>query len=74
MSFRCDNCKQAVDSGIPMNKVVVKTREKVYPRRTKIVEGWMSQEVTLDSGGIGWETVKELSLCKDCAAKYNGGN
>ena len=54
MSYRCQKCRKQVNG--PSNRVVTQTRHVTYKGPT---------EKPID----GTETVKELNLCKECAAK-----
>jgi len=47
-----------------MNKKVVETRVKEYPARFK---GEGIEREKIDSGGVGYETVKEIAVCSNCA-------
>lgn len=71
--FKCERCKGISD---PMEKpvrIVVETREKVYPLRRALPadgrpiyneEDWP----VIDNGGKGTEIVKEMTVHKACAA------
>ena len=54
MSYQCEKCKATQPHGTPSNRIVVETREKVYPRRGD------------DPGGKGFETVREMVVCPEC--------
>jgi len=61
MSFRCQKCGEAKPPGAQPVRQVVETRQKEYPaRHTKTTE---------DFGGSGWEIVREIVICKECAAR-----
>lgn len=62
--FRCGICKNNSQPGEPMNKKVVETRVKEYPARFK---GEGIEREKIDSGGVGYETVKEIAVCSNCA-------
>lgn len=67
--FICTNCGQQTRSGEPATKVVLKTRERIYPERP-----WANRYVPskgtwpADPGGKGTEIVEEGSFCPRCAA------
>lgn len=56
MSYQCEKCKATQPHGTPSNRVVVETRQKVYP----------SRHDAGDPGGKGFETVREMVVCPDC--------
>lgn len=58
MSFRCDNCKEAVR---------VTDKE---PRPTPVRVVAQRREKEYQGGGLGWEIVKEKSLCPPCGAAF----
>lgn len=59
MSFICEECEQVQYSRSKPVKVVVERRDKRYPR----VE---IGDETIDSGGSGWEVVREIIICRRC--------
>ena len=76
--FICSKCKQSVEARIKCYKVIVETREKIYPCRPKIYSGftirggkkvksyrWRDRRD--DPGGTGNEIAKEANLCPKCA-------
>ena len=60
MSFRCGRC--GVQRWLKPERVVVETRDKVYPMR-------FGGNECVDNGGRGWEIVREEELCKVCVRK-----
>lgn len=64
MSFRCDNCGEAQETGTQPIKFVSKIRPAKYPERWKQVHN--SKPIKIDEGGEGWEIVKEELLCPSC--------
>jgi hypothetical protein len=61
MSFRCESCKKVQEDGTKVNKVVTAVRNVTYPT----VKGSDGKIKT----PVGRETVKELSVCPECAMK-----
>jgi hypothetical protein len=70
MSFRCDICDgvQPVDSS-PV-RVILETRRKIYPRRTKRKKKPPFEEIVIDRGGEGTEIVEEANACPECAVRF----
>ena len=70
--YICDLCHACIGPDKHPTKVVVETREVVYPERfaERVTEDWEGRErtetVMIDKGGKGWEIVKEISVCKSC--------
>ncbi|NVM34010.1 MAG: hypothetical protein HWN81_00340 [Candidatus Lokiarchaeota archaeon] len=56
--YKCKKCKNFTELGEKMEKIVVKTRNKIY---TKINRRGHEIEA-----GTGWEIVKEIEVCKAC--------
>ena len=59
MSFICEQCKQVQRPRSKPIRVVVESRVKYYPRAE------IGDETT-DSGGSGWEIVREIMVCRRC--------
>lgn len=55
--FKCSNCKQVQTAGTQPVRVPTETRRKVYPERSG----------TKDRGGVGWEIVREITVCGTCS-------
>lgn len=78
--FNCNKCKKAIGPGVRENKVVVETRAKTYPERyaktgtdgERGERGFHTKAKVIDKGGSGFETVREVALCPDCAVKSEG--
>lgn len=70
--FRCSQCVRVVPPGTPLYRLVAEYREKKYPRREKVNlviqrdKNPKAQWVD-DPGGTGFEIVKEIGVCPDCA-------
>lgn len=56
--YNCDSCGKPSASREKQNKLVTKTREKIYRNINKKTK---YERVT-----HGWETVKEIMLCDNC--------
>lgn len=71
--YRCENCQNVVPPNTKAHRVVIETRLKRYPRReraNKIKEDGKIRHIA-DPGGIGYETVREITVCPECAKKVN---
>ena len=64
MSFRCSICNEAQPDHSTPIKLVTKTRPKIYPSRTAMIEG---RTEVIDKGGKGFETVVEIPVCGRCS-------
>ncbi len=71
--FRCEVCGQVAPARVPVSKLVVEVRRVEYPRRKKVhwhpqaddpKDRWVD-----DPGGVGVETVREVRVCPECAAR-----
>jgi hypothetical protein len=76
--FRCQLCQQVVPAGTPSRHLVVQTRQKSYPFRSRVnriirlTDTGKHKEVFLDDpGGAGTEIARELIVCPSCA-QQNG--
>jgi hypothetical protein len=79
MVFRCQVCCQVVPSGVPAQRVVVRTRAKKYPYRPEVNRvvrldrrGKPKVIFVDDPGGVGREIAQELVVCPACASGRNG--
>ena len=63
MSFRCGVCGEAQEPKASPNMVVVESRNVSYPERSK---GKGRERQVIDSGGDGWEIVREVKACSVC--------
>lgn len=75
--FNCDNCNKTVQPKMKCSRVVVSTREKVYPFRSGVnrVASWKEDKAdkinsSNDNGGNGFETVKEIKMCHSCFSEH----
>lgn len=57
MSFRCQQCNAPQGSRVKPIRVVVETRTVTYP-------------MAKDKIPVGYETVREVELCKKCYAQH----
>ena len=71
--FRCEGCGSVVPARVPVSKVVVETRRVEYPRRKKVHWRPLAEDPkdrwADDPGGEGVETVREVRVCPECAAR-----
>ena len=67
MSFICDMCQKPQPAHSKPNKVVVRTRPKLYPERYKYLKG-NPRPIKIDNGGKGWEIARERIVCDSCKA------
>lgn len=66
--FRCNVCNKLSAPRTQQNKLVVATRDKVYFEKTTATDD--EGNVTTVQGkeiGVGFETVKEIVACNNCA-------
>ena len=59
MSFICEECGRVQPARSKPEKKIVEKRSKSYPRRER-------GDTVIDSGGTGWEIVKEITVCGSC--------
>ena len=64
MSFVCQSCNRSQENGVKPIKVVIQTREKIYPVR-------YVGKIVIDNGGRGTEIVKEINMCELCFNKFD---
>lgn len=69
--FRCTRCQKVSLPGDKPVRLVVETREKVYPFRSRANRRRGYMNFTDDEGGRGQEIKREVVVCKDCN-KANG--
>jgi hypothetical protein len=73
--YRCQLCQKVAPAGTRPTKMVVETRAKEYeargraPRESRGPSRFREPPGPYDRGGAGRETVKELTLCPDCAKR-----
>jgi hypothetical protein len=56
--IRCQRCDKVTEPCESPERIVVKTRPKVYYSKNKYGESYET--------GRGYETVKEILICRDC--------
>jgi len=61
MSFVCQVCDKPQKDGNKPTLIAVERRNKVYPKRRG------TEDKIIDKGGSGYETVREVQACKQCA-------
>ena len=69
--YKCEKCQNVVPAKTKAHRVVIETRKKRYPKReraNKIKEDGKVKHID-DPGGMGYETVREIIVCPDCAKK-----
>jgi hypothetical protein len=70
--YRCEICKNVVPANTPTARITAETRAVTYPYRPeanrKITKG-AGKLKPHDPGGRGFEIVRELIACPDCAGK-----
>jgi len=73
--YRCEMCKVVIPPNTPALRVTVETRRKVYPERRNSnrirIQGKKKPLTTGDPGGIGYETVREVKVCRGCYEKWH---
>jgi len=74
--FRCQLCQCVVPPGTPRQHLILKRRSKKYPYRARANKFFRTTDAgkrkeyhTDDPGGEGQETVQEVFVCPDCAAR-----
>ena len=74
--YKCQQCNQVVPAKTKANRITVETRYKQYPFRAKVMRQIEAGKVKMadDPGGTGYEIVRELVVCPDCAAKFQQQN
>lgn len=70
--YKCQQCQKVVAPNIQSHRVAIETRHKVYPKREKVNRiAYAGRIVHVDDpGGIGFETVREITVCYECACKH----
>lgn len=69
--FRCEVCGRGSQLGESSYKRVLERREKVYPMRSSVnpARDQFGRYRTDDPGGSGWEIVREVTVCSECAVQ-----
>lgn len=65
MSFKCELCECAQPAKSKPTRVIVETRPRVYPERTRPGKQGNPSRV-IDFGGEGYEIVREVNVCSRC--------
>lgn len=73
--YRCAHCGKISLPGSRAYRVVLETRSKTYPYRSKVNpyrrrlrSGKIDRQPRDDSGGVGREIVREIVVCPKCAS------
>jgi hypothetical protein len=69
--YQCHLCKQIAPAGTRAHRIVLETRPRTYPFR-RAVQRYARDGKRLyhdDPGGTGYETVREVLVCAECAAR-----
>lgn len=64
MSFVCQICDEPQKDRVKPILVAVEQRSKTYPVRRN------EEDKVVDKGGSGYETVREVQACKQCALNW----
>ena len=66
--YTCEKCSRVVGPSQPAKKMVVQRREKHYPFRAEAMPhiDRETHRPKHDPGGVGWEIVREATVCPDC--------
>ena len=67
--YQCEICRKVVPPNTPSYKIVVETRPVAYPRRPDANKTRVRGKIEKrdDPGGQGFEIVRELRACPECA-------
>jgi hypothetical protein len=69
--YICELCKKVVSPYTKEIRIPVEIRARKYPNRSRTVSKGRGKTKTVTvSGGTGYEIVREIVCCPDCAAKY----
>lgn len=61
MSFRCEVCGEPQDAGTKPVNLLVESRDRQYENK------YRRENKTVTVKSHGWEIVKELRVCNNCA-------
>ncbi len=64
MSFTCQLCDEPQKDRIKPILIAIEQRNKTYPERRD------KEDKLIDKGGSGYETVREVQACKQCALNW----
>lgn len=69
--YICEICNKVAPPHTKEIRIPVETRTRKYPNRSKEVSRGRGKTKTVNvPGGTGYEIVREIVCCPDCAAKY----
>ncbi len=71
--FICENCNNVIKSNHPSFKKTIEIRQKQYLFRQDANKFLYEDKIkkTSDPGGSGFETVREIIVCKNCNHKLH---
>ncbi len=74
--YICQLCQVVVPANTPAHRVVIEARPRQYPRRADANPKSRKRKSGRadDPGGTGRETVREITVCPACAARYAVAN
>jgi len=64
MSFVCQICDKPQKDGSIPTLIQTECRDKTYPERCD------KEDKLIDKGGSGYETVREVQACEQCALNW----
>ncbi len=69
--YRCEICQKVAPARTKAARIVVETRPRSYPFRPRANRFVHERKVEYrdDPGGSGYEIVREVTACPDCAAR-----
>jgi len=70
--YKCQICQRTVPAGTKAYRIPVEFRPRRYPPHAKANRVLRDHKIvyTDDPGGEGYEIVREVTACPDCAAHY----
>jgi hypothetical protein len=69
--YICEICEKTIPPHTKAIRLPAETRTRQYPSRQKEVSAGRGKRRTITvPGGVGFEIVREIVACPDCAAKY----
>ena len=68
--FKCEDCGKSIGPRVAPKMVVTERRERDYSTTIKKEDDYRGREVKQRIVSKGWEIVKELKCCSDCAEAH----
>ncbi len=69
--YRCEICQNIIEPHTKAIRLPYETRTRQYPSRQKEVSAGRGRRKTITvPGGVGFEIVREVVACPDCAAEF----